>query len=200
MTPTRLPAVLVALLTLALALPLAACGGDDEEHADTPAAPGEPQEAREEGHQVIVNGVNYQVQISRLMNPFTDADRQYFIGLAGPDRELEDDQEWFGVWIRAQNREDEPRPLADHFEVHDTLGARYQPVRVDDSNPFAYQPGTIEGGVTEYPAVNDAAGARTPQGALLLFKLRRESVDNRPLELMVRHRASAESERVILDI
>jgi hypothetical protein len=200
MKPTRLPALLLVLLA---SLVLAACGSETEQQSGAPGAaaeaPGEPTEGRAEGHYVDIDELKYQVQISRQMNPLLTLDRDYFLGLPDGQMELGDDQEWFGVFLQVQNPGDEAHRLAADFEIHDTQGNTYRPVPMGDVNPFAYRPGPVGPG-DFYPHVNSTAGERPPQGALLLFKLRRFSLDNRPLELYVRGPRTGMLERLILDV
>jgi hypothetical protein len=178
----RIPAV---LLSLAFALTLAACGEEEQ-----PAQRNESfqsvnaQVAETEGIYLDVDGLKYQVQISRQLNPGLIDDRDYLQGLSEEDRSLSKDEEWFGVWLMAENVEEEALPNATDFEIRDTQENVYRPMQFGPDNVFAYRGTRVEGG-ERYPNPNSPAGERQPYGSLLLFKLRRFSLDNRPLELTI---------------
>jgi hypothetical protein len=87
------------------------------------------------------------------------------------------------------------QPVQDHRHA----GERVRPVEIDESNPFAYQPREIEGGKL-LPDPNGPAGERAPQGALILFKLKRFSLDNRPLELEIENPEGGPPSIVNLDV
>ncbi len=181
-------------LALVASLVLAACGQEaqDEGGFQTENA----QVAETEGIYLDLDGLKYQVQISRQLNPLIVSDRPYFLGVGDDEMELEDDQEWFGIFIRAENEIDDPVRTTDEFAVRDTQENIYRPVFIGPENVFAYRPSVVQGGEL-YPDIDSAAGERPPYGGLLLFKIRRFSLDNRPLELIVQ---GNEGERAIVDL
>jgi len=187
------------LLPLALAASLlpAACGQEAQD-------PGGFQTeiaivAETEAIYINLDGLKYQVQVSRQLNPLTIDDRDYLNGIPAEDRQLRDDEEWFGIWMRAENNEQEPHRLTDDFEIVDTQENVYRPVFVGPENVFAYRPVVVQPN-ENYPDPNSPAGERQPQGALVLFKVRRFSLDNRPLELIVTGSESGEKASVALDV
>lgn len=179
------PRLLVVLLSLASVVLLSACGANEQ-----PAQRNESfqsvnaQVAETEAVYLDIEEVKYQVQISRQLNPAAKEDRDYLSGLSPADRRLSKDEEWFAVFMRAENAVEEPKPNAVDFVIRDTQENVYRPVRLGPDNVWAYRGATI-GGREIYPHPNDPAGERTPQAALLLFKVRRFSLDNRPLELTI---------------
>jgi hypothetical protein len=178
----RIPAV---LLSLALAATLAACGDDAQpEQRNESFQSVNAQVAETEGIYLDVDGLKYQVQISRQLNPGLVDDRDYLAGLSAEDRDLSKDEEWFGVWLMAENFEEEALPNATDFEVRDTQENVYRPIEIGDGNVFAWRGARVEAG-ERYPHPNSPAGERQPYGSLVLFKLRRFSLDNRPLELTI---------------
>jgi hypothetical protein len=179
-TPLR-PLVLL-LLTAVLALGVSACGNEAQE--DETFQSENAQVAETEGIYLELGEVKYQVQISRQMNPLLDADRDYFEGVAESDLDLAGDETWFGIWLRVENESEETIERASRFTVVDTQENEYVPVRIGEPNPFAYRPGPTEGEEL-YPLPDSPAGERQPNGALILFKLKRFSLDNRPLELTI---------------
>jgi hypothetical protein len=160
------------LLLLALAaLAFAGCGVEERTTAET------------EGLYVDVGGLKYQLQMSRYINPADVEDRDYLVGLPESTAEPADDETWFGVWVRVQNVSDEPRPSADTWEIHDTQENIYRPIPIDTSvNPFVFEAGTVPP-QTVWPLADSAAGQGPTQGLLLLFKVKHDSLQNRPLEL-----------------
>jgi hypothetical protein len=162
------PLLLAATL---LALVVGGCGAEERTVGET------------EGLYLDVGGLKYQVQMSRYMNPADVEDQEYLVGLPESTAEPADDETWFGVWVRVQNVSDEPRQTADTWEIHDTQENIYRPIPVDtDLNPFVFQEGMIPPN-TVWPLEDTAAGQGPTQGQLLLFKLKVDSLQNRPLEL-----------------
>jgi len=135
-----------------------------------------------EGIYLDVDELKYQVQISRYINPYDVEDRSYLIGLPESTPEPTGEETWFGVFIRVQNTTDETIAPANEFEIVDTQENVYRPVPLDTSvNPFAYKPDPI-GPKSLIPRPDSVASTTTIQGSLLLFKVRTESLQNRPLE------------------
>jgi hypothetical protein len=190
---------LAVLLSLASAVLLAACGANDQ-----PAQRNESfqsvnaQVAETEAVYLDIEEMKYQVQVSRQLNVGNREDANYLAGLSAADRRLAKDEEWFAVFMRVENVVEEPKPTAIDFEIRDTQENVYRPVRFGPENVWAYRGTTVEGGET-YPHPNDPAGERPPQATLLLFKVRRFSLDNRPLELTITGR-EGQSAIVNLDV
>lgn len=194
MKPVRL---LLPLVALVAALAFSACG---QQKVDT----GGPQAestlvAETEGIYLDLDGLKYQVQVSRQLNPGITEDRDYFEGVAPADRALNADEVWFGIWMLVQNEGDKPIPNARTFEIHDTENVVYRPLQIGPTNNFAYRP-TQVGGSTIYPLPDSTPGERPPYGAILLFKLRRASLENRPLELVFQSPTSPRKAIVNLDV
>lgn len=191
----RIPAV---LLSLAFALTLVACGDEQPAQRDEQYQAVSAQVAETEGIYLDIEGLKYQVQVSRQINPGLVDDRDLLTGLSAEDADLSRDEEWFGVWIMAENVVDEPMPNVTDFEIRDTQENVYRPLRFPPGNVFAYRGATVEAG-DRYPHPNSPAGERQPYGSLLLFKIRRISLDNRPLELVLTGRQGQQA-TVNLDV
>jgi hypothetical protein len=193
MIPAR---TLAVVLTLALVPLLAACGKDEQ-----PAQKNESyqsvnaQLAETEGVYLDIEGLKYQVQVSRQLNEFLPEDVDYLSGLSATDRTLAKDEEWFMILLRAENPgdgvdpksdddDDTPLPNAIDFQIKDTQENVYRPMRLGPENTWAWRPATVRPDEL-YPLTNSPAGERPPYGAELLFKLKRPSIDNRPLELVI---------------
>jgi hypothetical protein len=164
---------IVALSTAFVAL-VAGCGNKDEEHTT----------AETEGLYLDINGLKYQIEMSRYMNPADVEDKEYLVGLPPGTEQPSADETWFGVWVRVENpSEDETLPAAGRWEIHDTQENVYRPIPIDaDVNPFAYEAVDVPP-KTVLPLASSAAGQGPIQGSLLLFKLKVASLQNRPLEL-----------------
>ena len=163
---------LVALAAVALAA--SGCGNKQENTTV----------AETEGIYLDLGGMKYQIQMSRYLNPSDVEDRSYLAGLPTGVKTT-GKEVWFGIWMRVQNETGKPLPVATEYEIHDTQGAVYRPVPLDaKSNPFAYQPGEVGPG-SVLPLPDSAAGNTAIQGSLLLFKVKVDSLQNRPLELKI---------------
>ncbi len=163
----------LALLSLAAlsALAMAGCGNK----VDT-AIVGET-----EGIYVGVDGLTYQVQISRILNPASPEDQAYLEGLPEEEAEPAEDEVWFGVFMRVENETDEELEAAEEFRIVDTQEDEYEPLELDtEVNDFAYEPRPVPPGEL-LPELNSPASDNTIRGGLLLFKMKVESIGNRPL-------------------
>jgi hypothetical protein len=188
--------VLLLLLAAVLALGVSACGNEEQERQTYQSE--NAQVAETEGIYLEVGEMKYQVQLSRQLNPFIVSDKDYFDSVSESDRDLAKDEVWFALWMRAENESKEPQQLATRFTIVDTQENEYVPLRIGEPNPFAYRPGRVEGEEI-YPGPDTPAGERPPMGAVQLFKLKRFSLDNRPLELTVED-AEGNSAIVNLDV
>ena len=185
---------LALLLSIVASLALAACGNEEIENEQYQSE--NAQVAETEGIYVTVDGLKYQVQLSKQLNPLDDGDRDY---LKGVNTKLNPDEEWFAVWLLAQNyaepcedgkesTEEQPCgdiPTASDFEIVDTQEKAYVPVPIGEENVWAYRPRAL-GTKETLPDSEAPARERFPNGAMLLFKVKRESLNNRPLELNIR--------------
>ncbi len=176
MTTRRTPLRLLLLAVLAVSgLVLAGCGNrhDIQTLGET------------EGIYVDVDDLSYQVQMSRVLNPNDPEDAAYLKGLAPGTTEPAKDEAWFAVFMRVSNPTSEPRPAATEFHMVDTQENEFEPVGFEEGvNPFAYNPGELVPGAV-YPDPNSISGEGDIQGSLILFKVKHESLANRPVELKI---------------
>ena len=191
------PRPIALLLAALLAFGASACGQEAQDPGGFQTE--NAQVAETEGIYLEIGEMKYQVQLSRQLNPLIVADQAYFEGVAEEDLELEDDEVWFGIWMRVENESEEPQRAASSFTIVDTQENEYVPVPIGEPNPFAYRARTVEGQAL-LPDTDGAAGERPPNGALILFKLKRFSLDNRPLELKVGDPAGGPGAIVALDV
>jgi hypothetical protein len=185
--PRPRPSVLLVAALVAVAL--AGCGNKRSTVT----------EATTEGPYIDVGDLKYQVQISRLLNPFSREDRSLLLDVP-PSQSLASGQQWFGVFLRVQNTTGGPLPMASRYQIVDTQGNVFRPIPVGPRNVFVFRPGSL-GGDTVYPLDNTAAADSTTQGALLIFRIPNADLENRPLEFQVRSpRAPGEVGSVALDV
>ena len=182
MRPSSLPRLAAALAAVLLSLTLAACGSEKAEIEGSGAA--HSGFAETEGIYVEVDGLKYQVQVSRQLNALSPDDDEYLRGVSDEEKTLGPEQEWFAIFMRVENDGEEPHEAAGEFEIHDTQENVYTPIEVPEENAFAYRPATLPPGEL-IPDQDSAAGERSPYGSMILFKVQRFSLDNRPLELFV---------------
>jgi hypothetical protein len=183
------------LATALLVLVAAGCGED--EGAETAVQ----QTAETEGLYLDVNGLKYQIEMSRYMNPNDVEDAEYLVGLPESASPPTEDEIYFGVWVRVENvSEDETRPAASEWAIHDTQENIYRPISIDtEINPFAFEPVDVPP-KTVIPLATSAAGQGPIQGSMLLFKIRNESFQNRPLELRFSNGGDSEEGTYDLDV
>ncbi|MDA0184956.1 hypothetical protein OJ997_31925 [Solirubrobacter phytolaccae] len=176
-------------LAAVVALGLSGCG---DKHAFN-------HEAETEGEYVDVGNLVYQVQMSRFLNPSDREDREYLTGLpAGVSPTLPGDETWFGVWMRVKNYTNETIQPAEDISVLDTEENRYEPVPLAESNPFAYNPRPL--GADQVLPLPDTAAASGPiQGSLILYRLKTDSLQNRPLKLEI-EKPGSETAEIDLDL
>jgi hypothetical protein len=157
-----------------------------------------PTVADNEGVYVDAGPITYQVQLSRELNPFSQEDRQYLVGLrASPPKP---DQEWFAVFMWAKNQTGSPQKTTDSFDIVDTQGTTYRPVTLDPRlNAYAWKAQTLKPLQTQ-PAP-DTVGAFGPtQGSELLFKINSSAYANRPLTLEIHAPGQPTPSAVTLDL
>jgi hypothetical protein len=131
-----------------------------------------------------VGPLTYEVQLSRELSPFDVEDTSYLQGLSAIQRALTSEQEWFAVFLQVYNTTSASEPAASKLTISDTQGKVYSPVLPDSSNQFAYRAGTVPA-KGRLPVPDSIAAAGPTQGALLLYKIQLESLNNRPIQLTI---------------
>ncbi len=158
--------LLACLLALAAPLGLAACG-EDEPGVDEPAR---------EGLALELDGVDYNVFITRQLNPRVPPDGAYVTDEAPPGEAL------YGIFIQVCNTSDEPHETISDFVVHDNQENEFEPEELPQDNAFAYSARTLDPGEC-IPEAGSVAQLGPSAGSMLLFQLPLEATENRPLEL-----------------
>jgi hypothetical protein len=172
-----LPKRTAAACVLALAASLAACGTKDEEQG--------VEEPAREGLALPLGGVEYNVFITRQLNPKIPPDDAFYQGPAPPAG-----QTLYGVFLQACNKGDEPRATASRFKVVDNQGNEVEPTELPASNKFAYHPRRLDPEEC-IPESGGVAQLGPTAGAMLLFRLPLDLTENRPLELEIEGPADA---------
>jgi hypothetical protein len=172
---------LTPLLLLALAaLALGACGESDSKVTTGTYA----GESGKNAPYLNVGPLVYEVQISRELNPANSEDQAYLQGLTPAERQLEPGQEWFAVFMQVWNHTEMTHPAATGIQIFDTEGNVYSPIVPGPTNEFAYRGGYLrpEGMI---PEADTTAAAGHTQGAVLLYKIKVLSLDNRPIKVKI---------------
>jgi hypothetical protein len=186
----RLPRLTVLVAALACAVLAAGCGNKLETRT----------QGATEGLYLDQDGLKYQVQISRYLNAADIEDRTYLSGLPPNTAQPAGDETWFGVFMRVSNATDKAIAPANDFEIEDTQGNVYRPIPLDGKvNPFAYEANPIPAKSMLPQPDSIASEGVIKQGALLLFKIKTDSLQNRPLELRFR-KGSGPPDTVDLDV
>jgi hypothetical protein len=176
----RAPAAfLPCLLAIALAVALGACGEEEE----TEVVEGEP---------VALGELEYNVGLTRFLNPDDVEDAEYLAGQAAPGPGVA----YLGVFLVIENESEEPQPSADSYVVHDTLDTEYE--ALESESPYALELGAEVPAEGELPLPNTTAETGPNDGALLIFEVDDSVSENRPLELEIE--SDAGTGKVILDI
>ena len=186
----RISTPLVAMAALGAALALGACG-----NKTTSIHGGET-----EGIYVDVGQLKYQVEISRQLNPSIPEDRTFLSDVAQGSRNLAPDELWFAVFVRIENETDKAQTPASVYTIKDTEGHEYRPVELGRFNPFRYTTDPVPPhGVAPHP--DSVAGENTSiAGRELLFRLKRDTLDNRPLTLTIESASGTDKATDVLDV
>jgi hypothetical protein len=165
--------LLTAVSLLAASVLVAACGVHQSNVAD----------ANNNGKYIIAGPMTYQLQVSRLLNPYGLEDSGYLRGLPHREAALAPDQMWYGVFLWAKNTTNEVQRSTNLFDLVDTQGNVYHPIFFN--NPYVWTTQTLKPGAIQ-PNPNTTAGFGPTQGELLLFKVNTDVYSNRPLTLEIR--------------
>lgn len=182
----RFLALLMALFALAFA-------GCDKEVKSTEA---------KEGGRVYVDGLFYQVQLSRQLNIKDVEDSYYLVEQSEPAS----GEAYFGVFMRVDNEEEDGEsenekrlvPIGiEHMKIVNAKGNEFEPIEVKGEG-WGYEPAPLGNGA-HMPIPDTPAGGGTIRGGLILFKLPNEDLDNRPLELEIES-TDGDKAAIILDV
>lgn len=178
---------LLALPAVLVALALGACG-DAHTRVTTGTYAGE---SGENAPYLNVGPLVYEVQLSRELNPADTEDQAYLRGLTPAQRHLAPGEEWFAVFVQVYNDSSHEHVATTQMTISDTQGNVYSPTLPDETNEFAYRGGRVASDGGRLPVLDSVAASGPTQGALLLYKIKVVSLDNRPLELKIVDQADA---------
>lgn len=174
----RLLAVAGALL---IAVALAACGNADvKETSGTYAGEGGVG-----APYLSVGPLVYSVQISRALNPYDTEDEAYLQGLTPAQRELHPGEEFFAVFMQVYNETNESHQVASDISISDIEGNVYHPIELSQENLFAYRPGASVPAKSQLPIPSSVAASAPINGLMLLYKIKLESLEDRPLKVKI---------------
>jgi hypothetical protein len=159
-------------LTLTLALLGAGAVGCGEGH-DTSV---------DEGIPLKLGDLEFNVQLTRFLNPANREDALYVAGQQVPPPS---DKDYLAVFLTVKNTggDDLHLPTVDEMEIVDTTGGTYHPLV--SHSPFALPIAGIVPAHDIVPLPNSAAASGPAQGSFLLFEVDKGVVENRPLELEI---------------
>lgn len=159
--------LLAALLLVATAFALSACGASSDSKE---VVEGEPVELGE---------LQYNVIFSRFLNPHDNEDSAYLVGQSEP----KPGHNYFGVFIEVQNESEEPQTLADSLTITDAGHETFEAIPSESlyALPFG---GEVES--QEQIPVLDSTPEQGPiEGSVALFELPASASENRPLTLSI---------------
>ena len=136
-------------------------------------------EPAREGLALELDGVEYNVFITRQLNTAIPPDNAYY---AGPPADK--DETFYGVFIQACNKTEETQSPTDFFMVKDNQENEFRPVTLPEDSPFAYHARELAPDEC-IPEAGSVAQLGPAAASLLLFKLPLTTTENRPLELEI---------------
>jgi hypothetical protein len=178
------PSAALLALVLAMSLVAAGCGND------------EPKTSGAEGEFIEVGQTDYQVQVTRLLNPDQRPDDSYLRG----QPPLPANEDFLGVFVRIENDGDTPYKPPRDITMVDTQGNEYLPLDTTQSG-FGLDFGSDIPPDGVAPPRNSPASFGPTSGALLLFRVKAETAtDNLPLELRIPVEGKKEPSTITLDV
>ena len=181
MRAPRLRSISAGRLALALVLVLgfAGCGTRGDSRAFIPGDP-----ARE-GIAAELDGVDYEVFITRELNLRDPEDKQYYRGRPAPPG-----SGYYGVFVRACALDDlkETAATSGAIKAVDTRGKEYRPLPLSPENVFAYREEPLRPGEC-LPNAASATAFGPTGGAMILFQIPFVDTENRPFELEIEGKA-----------
>lgn len=180
MRPAR-KRVLALLLVLAL-IGVAGCGEEETNEA-------------EEGVPIELGDLEFNIQLTRFLNPTDPEDSEYLAGQTVP---TPPGKSYLAVFMTIENRSDDEvtLPTTRQMKVVDTTEATYEALL--SGTDFAVPLGSVIPGGGEVPEPGTAGASGPTQGGIVVFLVDVGIPENRPLDLEIEH--DGESGTVTLDI
>jgi hypothetical protein len=149
-----------------------------------------------EGGRAYIDGLFYQVQLSRSLNPKDVEDSFYLTGQPTPAK----GDSYFGVFMRVDNETNANRILPigiQNMQIKNASGQVFKPIIVRGQG-WAYAPAPI-GKAAHLPIPDTPADVGPIRGGLILFKIPYASLDSRPLILYIKS-AGGKVGQITLDV
>lgn len=137
------------------------------------------EESVREGVEIGLEGVDYNVFLTRQLNPRDPEDNDYYPGPEPPANTI-----LLGVFIQACNRGESPAEAASEFKLVDTQGTEIEPLELQSSNIFAYRAARLDP-TTCIPNQYSTVRYAPTGGAVLVFPVPIPVGENRPIELEI---------------
>jgi hypothetical protein len=149
----------------------------------------------EEGVPIKLGDLEFNIQLTRFLNPTDPEDSEYLAGQKLPPPAGES---YLAVFMTIENTGDGAvtLPTPAQMSVVDTTGAAFEASPSDTD--FAAPLGSSVPGGGEVPAPGTAGANGPTQGSIVLFLVDRNVPENRPLDLEIEH--EGETGTVELDI
>jgi hypothetical protein len=169
---------LAALALCLLALGVGACGKENDESIQGTGTPGE---AFREGLAEEMDGLTYNFFITRQLNTKIPPDSAFYRGPDPGRRET-----LYGVFVQVCNegKKAEKAVEPDRFIIRDAAENEFRPLELPEDNVFAYKSRTVNPKEC-IPLAGSVAQQNSAAGALLVYKIPIENLENRPLELEI---------------
>jgi hypothetical protein len=162
----------ILLCLLALAAVAAGCGNKDIELG--------VEEPAREGLAVELDGIEYNVFITRQLNTHIPPDDAY----VDAGTEADPGETLYGVFVQVCNKSKETHATADAFKVVDSQGNEFEPEELPEDNHFAYHPRELLPKQC-IPQTGSVAQLGPSAGSMLMFRLPLQNTEYRPLELEI---------------
>jgi hypothetical protein len=159
------------LVVLSAALLAGAAGCGDEAKKDVV-----------EGEPLDLGDLQFNVQLTRFLNPNDPEDSEYLKGQQVPPPS---GKSYLAVFMEVKNTGDADArlPALSDFSIVDTTGAAFSPV--ESSSDFALDLGGPIPAHEEAPAPGSAAANGPAKGSIVLFLVDEDVGENRPLDLEI---------------
>ena len=102
--------------------------------------------------------------------------------------------------MRVENDTDEPHEMASQMTITDTQGNTFEPIQLDPAIACSATADRAAGRNSLYPPLDTPASDNTIRGGLVLFKVKTESLYNRPLVLHIESPSGGQGAEIDIDV
>jgi hypothetical protein len=133
-----------------------------------------------------LGGLEYESMLGRPLHPAKNrVDAEIAAGLSRRELRLGRGEILFGAFISVSNDSPRAQPMARRFELRDEQGHVYRPLRLPDTNPYAYRARLIHPRTSIPQHGTPAADNLAATGRMLLFRVPSADYENGRFELLV---------------